>query len=146
MKKSLILLSCLLLTGCQGDNKPEDKTTTEPVLDYYSISDHKINWVDIFSQNEKEYLVYFYSEYCGHCKSIKEDVLSYYFSTDRTFYFIDTVEQKAVFKSDRDSIIGMNNVEDFYILGTPFLTEIKDKAVSNYYAGTEAILNFINME
>ena len=146
MKKALILLSCLLLTGCFGDDKSEKKTQEEPILDYYSIADQKINWGDIFSQKEKEYLIYFYSEYCGHCKSIKEEVLSYYYLCEKAFYFVDIVEQKAVIKSDRDSIIGTKSIKDFYILGTPFLINIKEKMVDSYYAGTEAILNFINME
>ena len=136
MKKlNSLVIPLLLLTGCSGNQK-------KPIQhNYHETRDSLISWQDVFNQPEHDYLVYFYSERCGHCNEIKNQVISYYLSTSNKMYFVCT-DLDAVFGQQGD-LIGVNNIDDFYIFGTPFLIEIHEHTIMNYYAGTKAILHFM---
>ena len=137
MKKiSSVVIPLLLLTGCSNVKKQEIKNHN-----YHEIRNDLIDWVDIFNQPEHDYIVYFYSERCGHCNSIKNDIISYYQTTSKKMYFVCT-DFDAVFGQQKD-LTGIDNVEDFYIFGTPFLIRLQEYIVTEYYAGTTAILNYI---
>lgn len=43
----------------------------------YDDFDHISNFSNITSQSEDEYLIYYYSETCGYCKQIKNQVLKF---------------------------------------------------------------------
>ena len=138
MKKiSCLAIPLLLLTGCTNNTKPK-----KVEHNYHEIRDNLIDWVDVFNQIEHFYLVYFYSERCGHCNSIKSDVISYYLKNIKRMYFVCT-DYDAIYGQPKD-LRGINNIDDFYIFGTPFLAEIFEYSVADYYAGTNAILNYIN--
>ena len=57
-------------------------------------------------------------------------------------YFVCT-DIDAVFGSQTD-LTGINNITDFYIFGTPFLARLVEHAISIYYVGASAILDFIH--
>ena len=142
--KRLLLLSVLLLTACA---EKETETPNDPPknVDYEDIVLPKISWFDIFNREEEKYLVYFYSEECGYCNSIKEEILDYYETTTRKMFFIDVVEDgNVVINHSFDSVIGVNDIEHLYIRGTPSLLELENKTVVNYYAGVQTIRAFIS--
>ena len=56
-------------------------------------------------------------------------------------YFVCT-DYDVVF--GQGDISGVDNIDNFYILGTPFLVKIMEYTVTEYYAGTKAILDFLN--
>ena len=144
--KKLSLLSVMLLIGCSmGGNvsKENEEQEIPKKLDYADVTT-SIHWPDIFLQEEQRYLVYFYSEYCGYCKNIKDEFLSYYLLDKEKIYFVDAIKEKAVFKGNAESIIGLKEITDFYIPGTPFLLEIMDWTATNYYVGMENIRLYIN--
>ena len=134
--KPLLLFATILLSGCVPSTKSDPVT-----YDYSDVESHQINWSDIFSQPEDSYSVYFYSVTCGHCAEIKQNILSYYFLNKEVIYFSKTSEE-TVFGSKTD-LIGVSNLEDFHIFGTPFLINISNHAVSNYYAGVSEITKYI---
>ena len=137
MKKlTSLILPVFILTGCEPNQRTEVKHN------YHEIKDSLIPWSNVFDQPEHNYLVYFYSERCGHCNSIKNDIISYYLSTEETMYFVCT-DIDAVFGSQSD-LTGVNNITDFYILGTPFLARLVEYAIANYYVGASAITEFIH--
>ena len=131
-----LILPVFVLTGCQPAQKQPIKHN------YHEVKNSLIPWSDVFDQNETDYLVYFYSERCGHCNSIKNDVISYYLTTDRIMYFVCT-DIEAMFGNPKD-LIGINSISEFYIFGTPFLVRLIEYAVSEYYVGANSILNYIN--
>ncbi len=137
MKKlSSLIIPIFVLTGCQAKAKPVVQHN------YHEIKDRRINWEDIFSQEESDYLVYFYSEHCGYCSSIKNEVISYYLKTDKVMYFVCT-DLGATF-GPQSNLVGIDNVTNFYIFGTPFLVRIMEFKVLEYYVGASSILEFIN--
>ena len=140
MKKyACTLLMTTVLNGC---NPKVSELTDE--LDYCLVSDVTIAWNDVFNQFEADYLVYFYSEICGHCREIKNEIIAFYQSRCWAMYFVCT-DEYAVF-GPRSDLKGIDNINDFYIFGTPFLCEIKNYVVGDYYVGVNSIREFINNE
>lgn len=138
MKKIVSLLVPLLtVCGCSTSS-----STSETIHNYHETKNSLIPWSDVFLQEENDYLVYFYSERCGHCNEIKQDVISFYLKDLINMYFVCT-DIEAVFGQSKD-LIGVNNINDFYIFGTPFLSRISSYCVSEYYVGSTQIRNYIN--
>ena len=137
MKKIVFFFSIfLLINSC---NKPQNIAVKQ--YDYDDVT-RLCKWSDVFKQDEAEYLVYLYSKTCGHCVEIKQEMIAFYLSEKVTTYFSE-VNEDTVFGS-KTNLIGINKIEDFHIFGTPFLVEIKKWTVSNYFAGVNSILEFIN--
>ena len=144
MKSKITPLVLLMLIGCSEpvENVETDVTKTEYE---YSITENKqITWNEVLSKSKSRYVVYFYSEYCGYCKQVKQEILSYYLKNVDEMYFIDTVKEKAVYKSNDGMLIGTKNITDFYIFGTPFLVEVTNYTVTNWYAGVDSIRLYID--
>ena len=136
MKLTLFLFLGTCLIGC-SNSRP-----INTIEDYSEVED-SISWDDTFDFDGR-YLVYYYSEHCAHCKEIKQDILYYYSLQIEKMYFVCT-DEYAVFKSG-DDLIGVSSIDNLYIFGTPFLIEIKDYIVVNYYAGSKEISEYINMK
>ena len=137
MKKLIsLVIPLLVFASCKSNNNKKVEHN------YHEIKEDLIDWVDVFNQPEHDYLVYFYSERCGHCSSIKSDMISYYLKNIKRMYFVCT-DYDAIYGPQKD-LRGINNIDDFYIFGTPFLVELFEYTVIEYYAGTNAILNYIN--
>ena len=132
----LLLIPLVLISGCQ---RPAE---TKIDHNYHETKNDLIFWDNVFAQEQDDYLVYFYSESCGHCNEIKQDVITFYLKELIDMYFVCT-DIDAVFGPTKN-LIGVNTIDDFYIFGTPFLTRIKEHAVSEYYVGSNAIRNYIN--
>ena len=145
MKRKLALLSLLIILGCNTNetNKTNQVEIKEEGLDYKITDKNQIEWNDVFDQDDTRYSVYFYSERCGHCKIIKEEILSYYLSKKETMYFVNVTGKDGIYKSNDGFLIGVDNIEDFYIIGTPFLIEITNSTISNWYAGVDSIRKYI---
>ena len=67
----------------------------------------------------------------------------YYSKNIDEMFFVDTVKEKAVYKNNDGLLIGTKNNNDFYIFGTPFLVEITNYVVTNWYAGVDSIRLYI---
>lgn len=130
----------LILTSCTIKAKPLEIIEVPP-LDY--PIDKKIEWADIITKQDNQYYVYFYSTNCGHCASIKRDIIYFSIRFEKPLYFCDVTEG-APTKSNPNMLIGVNDIVYFFITGTPFLVEIIDNTVTNYFSGVSAITVFIN--
>ena len=75
--KKLLPLSILLITSCSNEAPQPVLEENRVVLDYSITEQDQIHWVDVFSQEEERYMIYFYSETCGYCRILKEDILNY---------------------------------------------------------------------
>ena len=135
--KKVFLLSSILLVSCTQSVSPGEENAAKEMI--------KISWSDVFNKEDDHYLVYFYSEECGYCASIKAEMLNYFEVTTYQMYFVDILNNEDVaIKHTGDSPVGLTSVEELFILGTPSLLEIEDKTVTNYYAGVNAIRGFIS--
>ena len=137
MKKcTLLVLFLAIFTSCSAT-----KNNNKIERDYDDI-EKTITWSEIFKLDLDEYYVYFYSKTCGHCKELKPMILDYYFSTDEELYFSEANEETVYGK--KSDLYGIENIDDFYIFGTPFLIKIKEKVLVEYYSGVSEIREYIN--
>ena len=108
--------------------------------------DQKIVWSDCLSQKEDHYLVFFYSESCAHCHEIMGDVLSFYETNVLQMYFLDTkaTDTKIPIGSNIDLTIGIDNVNELFIAGTPTIIEVENWIVKANVPGSDNCLTFLN--
>lgn len=133
----LTLLLGFALVACQT------ATTTLGGPDYDDF-DYIEDYDEVFNRREGTYIVYIYSETCGTCNSIKDEVLAFASSyTDRTIYFFNLDGATATKEEELLTPLGQSEV------GTPTLILVKNKgfdknAFSNYcFSGSSRILSII---
>ena len=136
MKNHLSLLVIPILLSCNSNSKSITK-----IYDYDDI-DRTIVWSEIFSKEQESYSIYFYNKKCGHCLEIKELIIDYYFKEIEMLYFLETNEESIY--GPKSDLVGISNIKDFYIFGTPFLINIYKSSIENYYAGSKQIVDYIN--
>ena len=138
--------------------------------DKFDYKDYReINVKDIF--NSDEHYVYFYSYACSVCEEIKEEVLGHF--QDETSFFVLNIDKNrselnftfadensclisgGVYENNfctvsiynyKNKMLGVKNIDDFYLLGTPTLLEIKEGCVEGIFVGDSEILNKISEE
>lgn len=132
MRKLLLAATLCFITTCctpnESDNKPKqiNNILLKEIFDY-----------------DSDILVYFYSDYCRHCLAIKENMLVFALNTAESLYFCNIDNEDIHFSSGKNGVLGVNSLDDFYIVGTPSLLEIDHREVVNYYLGEQEILQYI---
>lgn len=136
-------LTALFASCTPAESEQMSKNTFS---EYKQTIDEKIMWSDCLSQNEDHYLVFFYSETCSHCHEIMGDVLSFKEENILKLYFLNVKEQdiKIPISNNIDLTIGIDNVDDLFISGTPSIIEIENWIVKANIAGTDNCLTFLN--
>lgn len=132
--KKFYLLASLILVSCSANDVEE--------LQLVYPEEKQISWNDSLSIQSLDYFLYFYSYGCGYCNKLKGPFLQYYYSHDTEIYFVNT-EDRMVIHSTTDGLLGVSDINNLFILGTPTLLEIKNNIVSEIYSGIHAIEGFI---
>ena len=142
MKKilKLCLPAVMMLVGC--NERIEISSQSEIAYDYDLVSDKHIEWKSIFEQEDNNYYVYIYSMTCGHCRIIKDDVISYALSHDNFYFVIYSASIPLI--NNRDLAIGKDSIYGLGIMGTPSLFEINSHIITNYYLGTSEIIETLS--
>ncbi len=134
MKKLILFpLMTMFLVSCANENK-----VIAEEHDYSDVNHLFICWDDIFEIKDRQYFVYIYSETCGHCQEIKQDIISYALNHD-SFYFIKFNSEIPII-NDRNLVIGKNKVEELGIVGTPSMFLITGNIVEANYVGKKEII------
>jgi thiol-disulfide isomerase/thioredoxin len=134
MKYSMgkLLILCLVSVLC---------SCSHIEFDYGDFGKEHILWNEVLNYEDRTF-VYFYSTYCGHCKSVKKLLLKFANSNKSNFKFCKETGS-FVYKTTRENIIGCENISDFYICGTPSLLIVESKSVKEYYLGENEIIGYI---
>ena len=108
--------------------------------------DQEIIWSDCLNQKEANYLVFFYAETCGHCHEIMGDVLEFSRSDIIKTYFSDIKkgEEKLPISNNVDETLGITEINDFFIAGTPTVIEVYEGIVIANIPGKDECLTFLN--
>ena len=135
MNKLLILpLMTILLTCCSSN-----KEVIAKEYDYNDIVDLKLCWNDVLTVQSDNYYAYIYSETCGHCNEIKQEVISYALSNFGQLYFIPFNKEISII-TDRNSVLEKDDVNDLGIVGTPTMFLIINHVVKENYVGKKEIV------
>ena len=129
--KRLFALLALLITGCVP-------TTNKVYIP------KQITTQNLFNMDDYQYLTYFYSEYCRHCQNIKDEIDDFTKTTDISFYYFCVDDQEITYSNNKDGVIGVSTLHNFYIVGTPSLVLFINNTVTEYYLGENEILEYIS--
>lgn len=123
----LVLLSLLIftLTSCI----PEE----EKLLDYSDFPNSIITtYEEAETISENKYIVYYYSSNCGHCASIKQELLTFLSTFDTLPFYLFNI-------SDARNI-DVSSLPEFS--GTPTMFVMSDNQVFEYYVGADKVIEF----
>ena len=147
LKKTICLLFLpLLLFSCTPDSNSDTSKTSEKKTEIPLKL--QIKWNDSLSQEDTDYLVFFHSDTCAKCHEIMGDVIAFSEQNIKKTYFANILSDgmKIPVEKDKEAITGVNNIEDFYIRGTPTIIEVVEGVVTVNVAGADACLTFLNNE
>ena len=102
------------------------------------------SWDEMFAHNDESYFNYIYSDTCGHCLSIKEEVETFAINSLTPFYFVPFTEEIPI-GENIEKTIGATSLEECFIKGTPSLILIENSTVVLNVAGTNNILETIDL-
>ena len=138
---SLVISS--LLFSCT----PNESSNNSNKIDNEIPESLKIEWSDSLKQ-EGNYLVFFYSDTCAHCQEIMGDVIAFANDNIKQLYFANTIsnDTKITIKSNEEPVVGIDDISEFYIVGTPTLIEVAEGTVIANIPGKDACLTFLNNE
>ena len=141
---ALPLILAVVFTSCSPSKS--ESSSKNAVQEYEIISRQEIYLSECLSQEEEHYLVFFHSETCGHCQEIIEDVISFAESDTVKTYFLDVGKnENKIARCSMDEIpIGIDQVDDLKIVGTPTIMEIEEGIVMANIPGKDACLSFLN--
>ncbi len=142
-KKLFLLASMFSLISCSGEEAVSESSESSEHT-YEEVSHLQIEWNDIFYVDEIYYLVYIYSEYCGHCKSMKNSIIDYALNPAKPLYFLQFSNEIPT-STNVENTIGATDVSEVSILGTPTLLEIYNKKLTSNIAGTSEICSFLDI-
>ena len=106
------------------------------------IQSHQIAWPDVLNQKENNYIVFFYSETCGYCHEMLNEIVDFANSDILETYFVNCSTNKVTISEDYG--IGISNIEELSIKGTPSIIEVFDKVVVANVPGLENCLTYLN--
>ena len=141
---TLPLLLVAVFTSCSS--KGSESSSKNAIQEYEIVNKQEIYLDDCLSQIEEKYLVFFHSETCTHCQEIIEDVIAFANSNIIKTYFLNvSKKENKISRCSQDEIeIGIDNVENLKIVGTPTIVEVEKGVTTVNVAGKNACLSFLN--
>lgn len=126
-----ILGVALIVSQMGNDTPPED-------LYEYEQFQHLTDWDVVDDQTRDLYAVYLYSPSCGHCATIKQDVLEATASNSSglKIYLLNTANATG----DYSNIV----LGDKTVTGTPTMLLYRDGELVELNSGTPSILSFLD--
>ena len=147
MKFKLYILPFFLTALFSSCSPVESEQMNKNTSREYNIPlDQKIVWSDCLKQKEDHYLVFFYSDTCAHCHEIMGDVLSFYEANVLPTYFLDIKASDTIvpISNNINLTIGVDNIDDLFIAGTPTIIEVENWIVKANVPGSDNCLTFLN--
>ena len=143
MTDRLLIVSLATIAIVASCSPAKDVTINKNTFSEQEIvNHHQISWLDLFNQEESHYIVFIYSEKCGYCHEMINEIVD--FATDNILptYFVDTLQNNVPLTINND--VGMTTIEEVSIVGTPTIIEIKDHTVISNIPGIDDCLSFLN--
>ena len=134
------ILSICVLSACSlGENSSE---SFKAYKDFEAVVNNSITWPEILNQEEKSYIIFFYSETCAYCHEMQQEVIDFAITCPLKTYFLNTSENTVPIKEDK--VINVKNYEEASITGTPTILEVKEAVITDNIAGIDDCLTYLN--
>ena len=134
-----ILSICVLSACSQSENSSE---SFKAYKDFEVVVNNSITWPEILNQQEKSYIIFFYSETCAYCHEMQQEVIDFAITCPLKTYFLNTSENTVPIKEDK--VINVKNYEEASITGTPTILEVKEATITDNIAGIDDCLTYLN--
>ncbi len=137
LKSILTMIFCIsFLFGC-NNNQEIKKTFNKEELTL--IYDEKI-----FSKQENEYYILFYTPKCKACLDSLKFIEYKYNESNFDIYLINILESSVNYNKQNTTNINCDSIENFYLFKTPYLVTIYDRKVTYEVGGFNEIRTFLN--
>ena len=134
-----ILSICVLSACSQSENYSE---SFKAYKDFEVVVNNSITWPEILNQQEKSYIIFFYSETCAYCHEMQQEVIDFAITCPLKTYFLNTSENTVPIKENK--VINVKNYEEASITGTPTILEVKEATITANIAGIDDCLTYLN--
>ena len=142
MTSRLLFVSLTSLAIVVSCSPSRETTNNKNVIEQEEIiKNQSISWFDALNQKENNYIIFVYSETCGYCHDMMDEIVDFAKSEILVTYFINSQIYKVPISNEiKENIADINQLS---ILGTPTILEIDNKIVVNNIAGIDKCLNFL---
>lgn len=142
MTSRLLFVSLTSLAIVVSCSPSRETTNNKNVIEQEEIiKNQSISWLDALNQKENNYIIFVYSETCGYCHDMMDEIIDFAKSEILVTYFINSQIYKVPISNEiKENIADINQLS---ILGTPTILEIDNKIVVNNIAGIDKCLNFL---
>lgn len=142
MTSRLLFVSLTSLAIVASCSPIRETTNNKNVIEQEEIiKNQSISWFDALNQKENNYIIFVYSETCGYCHDMMDEIIDFAKSEILVTYFINSQIYKVPISNEiKENIADINQLS---ILGTPTILEIENKIVVNNIAGIDKCLNFL---
>lgn len=114
--------------------------------DYKDYSSHQIAYNQILNK-KGTYYVYFYSNDCSHCQDLKKYIFQYIDSDKNDkengiplyIFCVDNYLEELTSESEAENILGVTDVKELKLTGTPTMVLIANKEIKNAWLSTNNI-------
>lgn len=116
--------------------------------DYKDYSSHQIAYNQILNK-KGTYYVYFYSNDCSHCQDLKKYIFQYIDSDKNDkddgiplyIFCVDNYLEELTSESETENILGVTDIKELKLIGTPTMVLIANKEIKNAWSSTYNIKN-----
>lgn len=133
----ILLLVVVLLCGCS-----KLETSSSNQYSFNQIELLEINWSEILSGPEISYFVFIYKIDCPYSQSVENQIVRFALTNVEKIYFIEG-SNGIPLGSQVYKTIGLDKVEDLYILGFPTLVLICKATLALNLTGAAKIDSFV---
>ncbi len=142
MTSRLLFVSLTSLAIVVSCSPIRETTNNKNIVEQEEIIKNKeIPWLEALNQKENHYIIFVYSETCGHCHDMMDEIIDFAKSDILVTYFINT--RKNEVPISREIIENTTDITELSILGTPTILEIESKTVIKNIAGIDKCLTFL---
>ena len=142
MTSRLLFVSLTSLAIVVSCSPIRETTNNKNIVEQEEIIKNKeIPWLEALNQEENHYIIFVYSETCGHCHDMMDEIIDFAKSGILVTYFINTQKNKVPIS--REIIENTTDITELSILGTPTILEIESKTVIKNIAGIDKCLTFL---
>ena len=143
MTYRLLIASLATLAIVASCSPARDATNSKNTFQEQEIViNHLIKWEELLKQKEENYIVFVYSEKCGHCHDMMDEIITFAQDGILATYFVNTLDNSVPLS--REVEVGINKIEDLSIVGTPTIIEVDKAVVTSNLAGIDDCLLFLN--
>ena len=136
------ILSICVLAACSQSENPSE--SFKAYKDFEVVVNNSIAWPEILNQEEKSYIIFFYSETCAYCHEMQQEVIDFAITCPLKTYFLNTSENTVPIKENK--VINVKNYEEASITGTPTILEVNDAVITDNIAGIDDCLTYLNAQ